>query len=376
MTANTNTTSENNSSNDQSKNTSDNDESHSLAQLTPKQQAIIIATLEHPDEPAVSIATRVGTAQSYPSQVVNNHKDVLKTLQTQINPNNSVADVVERELSEQDIIDIVDRGLLGGVDTAINNRYPHRTGIQRSVLSAAPDNSLHRNSDSFGEQSDPDANTGCAAGSQTTLGSRKNNISNDSPDRAKPGNNKDDEELQQWYSALTEKQRAIVEAITENPDLTDTRTAKIASKKLPGDVSVSRAYVSIIRSEDADFLKGLRDYDQNSQRDSGQTVDSRSETRCKNNNQYRHRIGASKKKTHSQRASVPIEELKRVRNRIAFSASVIEEEYVLLQNTLNKDTGSIPVNTHAGTVAFAKQTLNEINELLEYERGDHNQERT
>ena len=173
MTANTDTPRDPNSSNDQTKTTSTGDESGSrLANLTTKQQAIIIATLEHPDEPAVSIATRVGTAQSYPSQVVDNHRDVLNALRKQLETGDGVADVIERELSQQEIIEIVDCGLLDQVNTRLTKKYTGQNGSnnrgdtadqnnasdgdstpvdrpvtsQRSFMSAAPDDTLTHDS--------------------------------------------------------------------------------------------------------------------------------------------------------------------------------------------------------------------------------------
>ena len=396
MTANTDTTRDPISSNDQPKNTDTGDESSpSLAELTPKQQAIIIATLEHPDEPAVSIATRVGAAQSYPSQVVDNHGDVLNALRKQLEDADGVVDVIEGELSEQEIIDIVDRTLLDNVDTRLTEKYTGKSGSnsrgsaadqnnagdagntpvdrpvtsQRSFMSAAPDDTITHHSATGDGQYDPEMNNEQTTLTQTDTGVDTTTDSDNSPECSKSSGSVDEEKLRQWYNALTEKQRAIVDAIVENPDLTDTRIAEIASKRLPSGESVSRAYVSIIGSEDAAFLEALRDRKSESRVDSDSKGDGDPEIQSEDNDHNQHRAATSDNQIQSQHASIPIEELRRIRDRIAFSASVIEQEYALCQDSISRGDEVIPAKTHvAGTVAFAKQTLAEINKLLEHEK--------
>lgn len=397
MTANTDTTRDRNSSSDQAKTTGTGDESGSrLADLTTKQQAIIIATIEHPDEPAVSIATRVGTAQSYPSQVVDNHRDVVDALRKQLETGDGVADVIERELSQQEIIEIVDCGLLDRVNTRLTKKYTGQNGSnsregtadlnntsdgnstpvdrpvtsQRSFMSAGPDNTQTRDSDTCGRHHDSEMSNieiEQTTPSQTNPDVDTNSGSDDYPEGTKSKGSVDEEELRQWYNALTEKQQAIVDVIVENPDLTDTRIAEIASERLPSGKSVSRAYVSIIGSEDAAFLKTLRDRKSESRIDSDSKADGNSEVRSEDTEHNQHRISTSDKKIQSQRTSIPIEELRRVRDRIAFTAGVIEQEYALSQDRMSRGDETNPSKTHvAGTVAFARQTLAEINELLEH----------
>lgn len=399
MTANIDSTRDRNSSSDQAKTTGTGDESGSrLADLTTKQQAIIIATLEHPDEPAVSIATRVGSAQSYPSQVVDNHRDVVDALRKQLETGDGVADVIERELSQQEIIEIVDCGLLDRVNTKLTKKYTGQNGSnsregtadlnntsdgdsipadrpvtsQSSFMSAAPDETQTRDSSTCDGHCDSETNN---IGIEQTTPSQKNpdvdtnNGSDDYPEGTKSKGSVDEEELRQWYNALTEKQRAIVDAIMENPDLTDTRIAEIASENLPSDKSVSRAYVSIIGSEDTAFLKALRELKSEPRDDSNCKDNANSEVRSEGTEHNQHRISTSDEKIQSQRTSIPIEELKRVRDRIAFTTGVIEQEYALSQDRTRRGDETIPSKTHvAGTVAFAQQTLAEIDELLEHEK--------
>ena len=395
MTANTNTTREPNSSNDQSKTTDTSDESGpSLADLTPKQQAIIIATVEHPDEPAVSIATRVGAAQSYPSQVIDNHRDVLDALRKQLKTGAGVVEAIEQELSEQEIIEILDHGLLDKVNTRLTEKYTFKNGSdsagstgdlnnasgvcntpvdrpvtsQRSFMSASPDDTITRDSDTCDGHYDPKMNNEQTTPSQTDTDVDTNIDSDDSSEYTKSSESVDEEELRQWYNALTEKQRAIVDAIVENPDLTDTRIAKTASTRLPSGESVSRAYVSIIGSEDAAFLEALRDRKDESRIEFDPKTGGDSEIRSEDTEHTQHRIGISNNQTQSQRSSIPTKELRRVRDRIAFSAGVIEQEYALCQDSISRGDEVIPSKAHvAGTVAFARQTLAEIDELLEHE---------
>lgn len=56
------------------------------------------------------------------------------------------------------------------------------------------------------------------------------------------------------YHDLTDKMRAIVDAIAEEPDAGDTRVSEIATEKLPSDVGVSRAYVPRVRESHGSII--------------------------------------------------------------------------------------------------------------------------
>jgi len=395
MTANTNTTRDRNSSNDQL-DTSNTDESRSrLRDLTLKQQAIIIAALEHPDDPAITIATRVGSAQSYPSQVVDTHGDLLNALRDDLAAGESVVDVIERELSNQEIAKLVEQGLLNEVDTQLTEEYTSYTesdcdgnravqrdtggrhdvpvdrsvSSQRSFMTAVPHDDDNReartnqrtlNSDRYDAETepsqagqtnpeietdtDPTGNEHCSQRSVPSMGS--------------------DDELWQWYDALTQKQRTIVDTILQNPDETDTHIAEVVSTKLPSGESVSRAYVSIIQSEDANQLEALRKHRDGSRIESD-SADQRDLERQSKAAEHHQASADTLDNQAASGSSIAVDELKRVRDRIAFSTSVIEHEYALRQNTLSGDGETAPSGAHVtGAVAFAKRALAEIDELI------------
>jgi hypothetical protein len=398
MTANKTTTPGRNSSNDQwNSSNADDSSSSQLANLTPKQQAIIIASLEHPDDPAVKIATRVGAAQSYPSQVVDNHGDVLNALRDDLDTGDSVVDVIERELTDQEIANLVEQGLLDRVDTRLTEGYRSNAGCdgEESTVNQSADDGCDKPVDRPVTSQRPfmfagpyDATTCDSDGCDRVLDRNRNNAEPESTqsaqtiseidtannsardgrcsERSIPSSNvSSKDELQEWYNALTKKQRVIVDTITKNPSETDTRIAEIASKKLPSGESVSRAYVSIIQSEDTSYVEALQKHRDDSGIESGLEEGRDPEKFGETAECEQEGAGTPDDPAPSQRSSIPVEELKRVRDRIAFSTGVIEHEYAL-QNTASSD-GEAPllVKPVTGTVAFARQTLAEIDELIE-----------
>lgn len=401
-----------------------------LADLTPKQQAILIASLEHPDDPAVKIATRVQTAQSYPSQIITKYSNILDELRHALSTGDSVVDVVERELSKQAITTLVEHGLLDGVDTelaemycsddietsmsrqngAINERdrpVDRPVTVQRSFMSASPGDEPQNSHSGVGDRLH-DPTTHETDSKQTALADAPMDTEANLRDTGVEGdaditgehwaddeNTPNDEVVREWYNALTKKQRAIVDAITQHPDATDTRRAEIASNQLPNGESVSRAYVSKTKADDAPFLEALRtkrelECRSKKPRDSASgesrnepAVGDETNVGTDSNPNYEPNSGANDQdvttvgetrtadEAHEQNCSnIPVKEVKRIRDRIAFSASVIEREYHLTRTTADRDNGVSELSgAHAsGTVAFARQTLAEINKLLEHSR--------
>jgi hypothetical protein len=397
----------------------DNNGGEELEDLTPKQQAIIIAALEHPDDPAVTIATRVRTAQSYPSQVITKYSYILNKLRCALSSGNSVVDVIEHELDKPAITALVERGLLDGVDTEFteihrsddtetsiprqnaNNEQDVPTDrpvtVQRSFMSAAPDDESQRSHSDVGDELN-DLLTHEITSTQTTPTDVPMTIETDphSPDDEGgtdiSGHHRSDEVVQEWYNALTEKQRAIVDAITQHPDATDTRRAEIASNQLANGESVSRAYVSKTKADDATFLealRSLREQQYQSDKPRNPTSDeSRSQSAVENatnggtnmdpnydpnsiaNGQDVITTGEAGTTDEAQekKSNIPVDDLKRVRDRIAFSANVIEREYHFIRTTTNRDddfSGQSGTNM-AEAVVFARQTLAEIDKLLDH----------
>lgn len=91
-----------------------------LADLTPKQQAIVIATVTHPDDSNVQIADRINTAQSYPSQVSEKFNRIVNRINDRIDTGDRIETVLADELEHGDITTLTAKNLLD--DVAIN---PH-----------------------------------------------------------------------------------------------------------------------------------------------------------------------------------------------------------------------------------------------------------
>jgi len=405
----------------------DNNGGEELEDLTPKQQAIIIAALEHPDDPAVTIATRVRTAQSYPSQVITKYSYILNKLRRALRSDNSLVDVVERELDKQAITELVERGLLDGIDTELtethrsddaetsiprqknaNNERDVSTDrpvtVQRTFMSAAPGNeSRCSHSEVSDEMNDftPHEITPTQT-TPTDVPMTTETDLNDPDDEAgvdisgegqgDDGRTLSAEAVQEWYNVLTEKQRAIVDAITHHPDATDTHRAEIASNQLPNGESVTRAYVSKIKSDDVAFLEALRtqcEQERSEQSRNFAAGESLSESAVEaemngntnvnpnhepssgtNDRDVTTAGETSSTDVAQEQDSIPVSDLERVRDRIAFSANVIEREYHLSQTTADRsdELPELPGTHVAGTVAFARQTLAEINKLLEHSK--------
>ena len=60
-------------------------------------------------------------------------------------------------------------------------------------------------------------------------------------------------ESKEFYHELTDKMKAIVDAVVENPDAADTKIAEIASEKLEDD-SVSHAYVPVVKEAQSHII--------------------------------------------------------------------------------------------------------------------------
>ncbi|MCU4744246.1 hypothetical protein [Natronoglomus mannanivorans] len=91
-----------------------------LADLTPKQQAIVIATVTHPDDSNVQIAGRINTAQSYPSQVTEKFNRIVNRIDDRIDSGDAIETVLADEIEHGDITTLTAKNLLD--DVAIN---PH-----------------------------------------------------------------------------------------------------------------------------------------------------------------------------------------------------------------------------------------------------------
>jgi hypothetical protein len=86
-----------------------------LRDLTPLQQAVVAAHLTHPDRDPTELATRVGTARSYPAQVLEGRSDLVARLRSRLE-RTSVERLVAERIPEEDLAEIREEGLLETFD--------------------------------------------------------------------------------------------------------------------------------------------------------------------------------------------------------------------------------------------------------------------
>ena len=90
-------------------------ENETLADLTPIQQAIVVAKLVLPDESNTDIADRIGCARSYPGQIQDRKGHVLKRLQAQVNQEDGLTVVLADEFTADALVTLLDEGFLSEI---------------------------------------------------------------------------------------------------------------------------------------------------------------------------------------------------------------------------------------------------------------------
>lgn len=98
-----------------------------LADLTAKKQAIVIATLAHPEESKTDIASRVGVSISYPSQVHDQYNSLVDDLSERIQSDQAVEQVVATALPKKDITHLQASGFFEDIDVDVNRIHSHIT---------------------------------------------------------------------------------------------------------------------------------------------------------------------------------------------------------------------------------------------------------
>ena len=86
-----------------------------LRDLTPLQQAVIVAHLVHPEHNPTELATRVGTARSYPAQVTEGQPDLVARLRSRLE-RTSIERLVAERIPEEDLTEIRSEGFLEAFD--------------------------------------------------------------------------------------------------------------------------------------------------------------------------------------------------------------------------------------------------------------------
>jgi hypothetical protein len=86
-----------------------------LRNLTPLQQAIVLAHLACPDSDRTDLATRVGTARSYPTQVIDARPDLVARLRSRLEQT-SLERLVAERVPGEDLAEIREEGYLDAFD--------------------------------------------------------------------------------------------------------------------------------------------------------------------------------------------------------------------------------------------------------------------
>lgn len=87
-----------------------------LRDLTALQQAIILAHLARPDIDRTTLATRVGTANSYPTQVIETRSDLVARLRSRLEGERTLERLIADRVPEADFEELVDEGYLDAFD--------------------------------------------------------------------------------------------------------------------------------------------------------------------------------------------------------------------------------------------------------------------
>jgi hypothetical protein len=91
----------------------------SLMELTPKQQAILIARLADSNTSNADIAEMVGCAKSYPGQVFDRYENLLNQLNSRVATGEAPQAIVEEELNSEAIATLDDRNLISALPVNI-----------------------------------------------------------------------------------------------------------------------------------------------------------------------------------------------------------------------------------------------------------------
>ena len=86
-----------------------------LRDLTPLQEAVLAAHLANPDRDPTALATQVGTARSYPAQVLEDRPDLVARLRSRLE-RTTVERLVAERIPEEDLAKIRDEGYLEAFD--------------------------------------------------------------------------------------------------------------------------------------------------------------------------------------------------------------------------------------------------------------------
>ncbi|MFB6187801.1 MAG: hypothetical protein ABEI86_13170 [Halobacteriaceae archaeon] len=86
-----------------------------LAALTSKQQAIVLARILSPEASKTEIADQIGCAKSYPTQVLSSADLVVSNMKKKLDQSDNPVEVITDELDDDDIYKLIERDLLENV---------------------------------------------------------------------------------------------------------------------------------------------------------------------------------------------------------------------------------------------------------------------
>jgi hypothetical protein len=89
------------------------EDSRNLDELTPKQQAVVLARLDAPDASYSELAEQAGCSAAYPSSVLDQKSELVEALSARLEDGESLRDIVTEELSAAAIDQLADDALLG-----------------------------------------------------------------------------------------------------------------------------------------------------------------------------------------------------------------------------------------------------------------------
>lgn len=121
----------------------------SLAELTPKQQAVVLARLDEPEASYSQLAERAGCSVAYPSSVLEQYEGLVETISSRLESGETIREIAEAELPADDLQRLREDDLLGreffdeehdlsGTDGETGITDGPVTGQAAHIMSASP----------------------------------------------------------------------------------------------------------------------------------------------------------------------------------------------------------------------------------------------
>lgn len=115
-------------------------EDKTLADLTNKQQAVLLARLASPEKQYNEIAEMVGVADSYPVKVFDQAKHIMDELKAKQSDHDDIAGLIQSELPDSAIVALIEEGLLDKVSVNTEALKPISGDEPTEGTNLEPDN--------------------------------------------------------------------------------------------------------------------------------------------------------------------------------------------------------------------------------------------